>query len=68
MCSNRTSILCIDRDLIPLLGFSANNKKLLPMQPQIAEDLSKSNVVTINGDSVMYPHRPNTGITLPHKR
>jgi hypothetical protein len=27
MCSNHTSILCIDPALIPLLGFGANNKK-----------------------------------------
>jgi hypothetical protein len=35
MCSNRTSILCIDPALIPLLGFSANNKKICAMKPRI---------------------------------
>jgi hypothetical protein len=29
MCSNRTSILRIDQALIPLLGFDANNKKII---------------------------------------
>jgi hypothetical protein len=37
MCSNRTSILRIDPALIPLLGFGANNKNLLAMQPRIAQ-------------------------------
>jgi hypothetical protein len=36
-----------------LLGFGANNKKILPTQPRIAQDLSTSNAVMINGDSVM---------------
>jgi hypothetical protein len=34
--SNRTSIQYIDPTLIPLLGFSANNKNLLAMQPRIS--------------------------------
>jgi hypothetical protein len=29
MCSNRTSILRIDLALIPLLGFGADNKKIM---------------------------------------
>jgi hypothetical protein len=33
MRSNHTSILCIDPDQIPLLGFSANNRILLAMRP-----------------------------------
>jgi hypothetical protein len=33
-----------------LLGFGAYNKKLLPMQLRIAQDLSRTNVVTITGD------------------
>jgi hypothetical protein len=48
--SNRTSILHIDQALIRLLGFGANNKKKLPTQPRVAQDLSRSNVVTIMGD------------------
>jgi hypothetical protein len=37
MCSNRISILHIDQALIPLLGFDANNKKILSAQPQISQ-------------------------------
>jgi hypothetical protein len=37
MRSNRTSILCMDPTLIPLLGFDANNKKIISTQPQIAQ-------------------------------
>jgi hypothetical protein len=33
-----------------LLGFGADNEKKLPTQPRIAQDLSKSNVVTITED------------------
>jgi hypothetical protein len=33
MHSNRTSILRIDPALIPLLGFDANNKKIISAQP-----------------------------------
>jgi hypothetical protein len=55
-------------NLLEVLGFGTNNKKKYCLQPQIAQDLSTSNVVTINRDSVMYPHRSNAGITLSHKR
>jgi hypothetical protein len=52
-----------------LVGDSVQiTKKLLPTEPRIAQHLSRSNVVTINGDSVTYPCRPNAGITLSHKR
>jgi hypothetical protein len=37
MRSNRTSILCIDPALIPLLGFGANNKNVLATQPRFAQ-------------------------------
>jgi hypothetical protein len=37
MRSDRTSILHIDLALIPLLGFDANNKKIISMQPRIAQ-------------------------------
>jgi hypothetical protein len=43
-------------------------KKLLPTQPTISQDLSRSNVVKINEDSVMYPRRSNAEITPPHRR
>jgi hypothetical protein len=61
MCSNRTSILHIDKALIPLLGIDAKNKKLA-MRNLNAQDISISNVVTINFDSVIYPCRLNTWI------
>jgi hypothetical protein len=32
-------------------------KEIITTQPQIAQDLSRSNVVMINGDSETYPHR-----------
>jgi hypothetical protein len=39
-----------------MLGFGANNKNLLPIEPQIAQDLSMySNVVTMKGDAETYP-------------
>jgi hypothetical protein len=49
--------------LIPLLGFGGNNKKLLPTEPQIAQIYLSSNVVMINRDLDMYPHRPNVDYT-----
>jgi hypothetical protein len=67
MCSNHTSILNMDQALITLLGIEAKNKKILATRNLNAQDLSISNVVTINWDSVTYPYRPNTEITLPHK-
>jgi hypothetical protein len=38
------------------------------MQPKFPKDLSTSNAITVNNSSEMYPLRPNTEITLPHKR
>jgi hypothetical protein len=51
-----------------MLGFGVNNENLFCMQLQIAQDLPIRNVVTINGRSVTYPHRPNAVITPPHRR
>jgi hypothetical protein len=51
-----------------LLGFGANNKNLLPTEPQISQIYLSSNAVTINRDSYTYPRRPNAGITPPHLR
>jgi hypothetical protein len=36
--------------------------------PKLPKDLSNSNAITVNRSSDMYPHRPNEGIMLPHKR
>jgi hypothetical protein len=68
MYSNCISILRIDPALIPLLGFDANNKKIILRNPELPKDLSNSNAVMVNRSSETYPRRPNTGITLPHKR
>jgi hypothetical protein len=51
-----------------LLGFDANNKKIILCNSKLAKDLSTSNVVMVNRSLEAYPHRPNMGITLPHKR
>jgi hypothetical protein len=67
MRSNRISILRIDPDLIPLLGFSANKKNYWLRNPELPKDLSISNAITVNRSLEMYPRRPNMGITLPHK-
>jgi hypothetical protein len=68
MCSNRTSIIRIDQALIPLLGFDAKNKKIIAIRNLNAQDLSISNTITINRDSVTNPCGLNTGIMLSHKR
>jgi hypothetical protein len=68
MRSNRTSILRIDPALIPLLGIDENNNFLFQRNPELPKDLSTSNAIMVNSSSETYPHRPNAGITLPHKR
>jgi hypothetical protein len=68
MRSNRTSILCIDPALIPLLGFGANNKKIMCYATlNMPKDLYISNAVMV----VVWTRTlvdQNVGITLPHKR
>jgi hypothetical protein len=51
-----------------MLGFDANNKKKILRNLEFPKDLSISNIVTVNISLETYPHRPNAGITLPHKR
>jgi hypothetical protein len=50
-----------------VLGFGANNKKKLPTQPRISQDLSISNIVTISWRFGDVPSRPNAGIMPPHR-
>jgi hypothetical protein len=65
-------ILCVDIFLnlrinfetITCWGSAQITKILLPTQPQIVQDLSSSNAVTINEDS----RRPNARITPLHMR
>jgi hypothetical protein len=51
-----------------MLGFDANNKKIILQNLELPKDLSTSNVVMVNRILEMYPRRPNAGIMLQHKR
>jgi hypothetical protein len=65
MRSNRTSILRIDPALIPLLGFSANNKIIICYTtPNMTKDLSINNVVMV-GVLDTYPCRLKHGDYAP---
>jgi hypothetical protein len=68
MRSNRTSILCIDPALIPLLGFGVNTKKnMCYATVNMPKDLSISNAAMVGVRTHTLVDQ-NTGITLPHKR
>jgi hypothetical protein len=68
MRSNRTSILCIDPAMIPLLGFGANNKKIMCYATlNMPKDLFISNDVILGVRTRTLVDR-NAGIMLPHKR
>jgi hypothetical protein len=67
MRSNRTNILRIDLTMIPLLGFGANNKKIMCYATLISQYLSISNAVTIKEFQTHTLEDRNAGITLPHK-
>jgi hypothetical protein len=67
MCSNR-SILRIDRLWCHCWGSMQITKIYYLRNPELPKIYLCSNAVTIKGDAETYPRRPNTGITLPHKR
>jgi hypothetical protein len=68
VCSNRTSILRVDRLLYHCWEIEAKNKKISYAKPEFPKIyLLASNIVMIKG-SLTYPRRPNRGSTFPHKR